>query len=65
MRVNLINARKEKGYTQRYVANYLGISVRAYQHIEKGVYQGKIEHWDNLEDLFGIHQRILRKLPTD
>lgn len=65
MRDNLRNARKEKGLTQQAVAEYLGIQLRAYQHIEKGIYIGKVEHWDKLEDLFGIHQRILRELVAD
>lgn len=65
MRNNLRAARKAKGMTQKQVAEYLGIGVRAYQHIEKGVYIGKIEHWDKMEDLFGIHQRILRELMPD
>lgn len=62
MRANLINARKEKGYTQQYVADRLGIGVNAYQKIEYGTRLGKIATWDKLEDLFGIHQRILREL---
>lgn len=64
MRDNLKKARKEAGMTQKEVAAYLKISVRAYQHIESGEYQGKIEHWDALEDLFKIHQRKLRELVT-
>ena len=62
MRKNLKEARKKAGMTQREVAEYLGITTRAYQHIENGNYLGKIEHWDKLEDLFNIHQRKLRKL---
>ena len=62
MRANLKKARQDKGMTQKQVAEYLTISERAYQHIEKGIYQGKIEHWDKLEDLFNIHQRKLREL---
>lgn len=62
MRENLRNARKAAGLTQQQMADKLGISTRAYQDIESGKYEGKIKHWDLLEDLFGIHQRILRKL---
>ncbi len=51
--------------TQQQVADRLGIGLRAYQHIEKGIYTGKIIHWDKLEDLFGIHQRILREVMAD
>ncbi len=62
MRKNLKEARQKAGMTQQQMAEYLGITVRAYQQIESGDYQGKIEHWDKLEDLFGIHQRKLREL---
>ena len=62
MRKRLKEARKEAGMTQKQVAEYLEITERAYQHIEAGVYIGKIEHWDKLEDLFGVHQRKLREL---
>lgn len=43
------------------VAEYLGISVRYYQMIERGERNGDFELWDALEDLFGIHQRKLRE----
>ena len=62
MRKNLKEARRMAGLTQKKVSEYLGITVRAYQQIEMGDYQGKIEHWDKLEDLFCIHQRKLREL---
>ena len=62
MRENLKKARKEAGMTQKQVAEYLEITIRAYQQIEAGEYQGKIEHWDKMEDLFDIHQRKLREL---
>lgn len=71
MRENLKNARKEKGLTQQAVADYLGISLRYYQNIEAGDRTGDFEIWDNLEDLFNIHQRKLREIsnshhaPTD
>lgn len=60
MRNNLKNARKEKGMTQKEVAEYLGIAEASYQRIEYGQIIGKIKHWDRLEDLFGINQRTLR-----
>ena len=65
MRKNLKKARKEAGMTQKQVAEYLGINIRAYQHIERGEYIGKIEHWDKLEDVFSVHQRILREIMPD
>lgn len=61
-RNNLKEAHQKAGMTQKQVAEYLGITIRAYQQIEAGEYQGKIEHWDSLEDLFNIHQRELREL---
>lgn len=60
MRKNLKKARLAAGMTQKQVAEYLGISETAYQKIEYGQMIGKIKHWDKLEDLFGIHQRVLR-----
>lgn len=60
MRANLKQARTGKGMTQKQVAEYLGISETAYQKIEYGQMIGKIKHWDKLEDLFGVHQRVLR-----
>ena len=62
MRENLKIARKEKGMTQQGVADYLGISLRYYQNIEAGERTGDFEIWDNLEDLFNIHQRKLREI---
>lgn len=60
MRENLKRARLAAGMTQKQVAEYLGISETAYQKIEYGQMIGKIKHWDKLEDLFGVHQRVLR-----
>lgn len=65
MRENLKDARKKAGFTQQQVAEHLGISERYYRFIESGARDGDFEIWDSLEDLFGIHQRILRKSSTD
>ncbi len=65
MRNNLKQARLNAGMTQQQVAEYLGIIEQAYQKIEYGKRIGKIETWDKLEDLFGIHQRILREISPD
>lgn len=62
MRENLKNARKEKGMTQQNVADYLGISLRYYQNIETGNRTGDFKIWDDLEDLFNLHQRKLREI---
>ena len=64
-RENLKKARKKAGMTQKQVAEYLGISERYYRLIESGMRNGTFEVWDRLEDLFGIHQRILRELSSN
>ena len=65
MRKNLKEARQRAGLTQKKVAEYLGMTERAYQRIESGERIGTIETWDLLEDLLGTHQRILRKFSAD
>ena len=60
-RLNLINARKKAGYTQVELADLLYISSVHYRYIEYGLSDGRIDMWDKLEDLFGIHQRVLRE----
>lgn len=62
VRKNLQTARKAAGLTQQEMADRLGISLRYYQQIEAGDRTGDFEIWDNLEDITGIHQRILRAL---
>ena len=61
MRSKLKQARLDKGMTQQQVADYLGISLRYYCHIEAGTRTGDYQVWDDLEDLFAIHQRVLRQ----
>ena len=60
MRANLKKARQEAGLTQQAMADKLNISLRHYKYIESGETIGNVELWDMMEDLFGIHQRILR-----
>lgn len=60
MRKNLKEARQKAGMTQQKVADSLGISLVYYQKIEAGSRTGDFEIWDNLEDLFNVHQRNLR-----
>ena len=62
MRENLKNARKSVNMTQQQVADKLGISLRYYQNIEAGDRTGDFAIWDMLEDITGIHQRILREI---
>ena len=61
MREKLKEARRAAGMTQQQMADYLKIDVRYYKQIEYGERLGSIAIWDNLEDLFKIHQRILRE----
>lgn len=60
----LKKARVEADMTQQAVADRLGISLRYYAHIEAGDRTGDFQIWDELEDLFSIHQRELRQLNT-
>lgn len=61
MRKNLKKARQKAGMTQKQVAEYLDVCERHYKYIESGKVIGNVELWDKLEDLFNIHQRILRE----
>lgn len=65
MRTNLKKARQDAGMTQQQVADYLGISLQYYQYLEYGSKTGRVENWDKLEDLFGVHQRVLRELSKE
>lgn len=62
MRRNLQAVRKAKGMTQQAIADKLGISLVYYQKIEAGERTGDFSIWDDLEDITGIHQRILREI---
>lgn len=62
MRHNLKNARQKAGMTQQQVAEMLGVSLRYYKQIEAGQRTGDFTLWDYLEDLFEIHQRVLREI---
>lgn len=61
MRERLKKARQDLHMTQQQVADELGISLRYYQNIESGERTGDFYIWDMLEDITGIHQRILRE----
>lgn len=61
-RETLKKARKEKAMTQREVAEYLRVGERHYKKIESGETLGSIALWDELEDLFNVHQRKLREI---
>lgn len=61
MRKNLQEARKKAGMTQQQMADRLFISLIYYQKIEEGSRTGDFRIWDMLEEITGIHQRILRE----
>lgn len=65
MREKLKQARKAKGLTQQQMADKLGISLRYYQQVEAGDRTGDFLIWDTLEDITGIHQRVLREMNPD
>lgn len=62
MRKNLKAARNAASLTQQQIADKLGISLVYYQKIESGSRTGDFYIWDTLEDLTGIHQRVLREI---
>jgi transcriptional regulator with XRE-family HTH domain len=60
-RVMLVDKRRAKKLKQSDVAKMLGVTTRQYQRLEAGKIDGKIKHWDMLEDLFDTPQRQLRE----
>jgi len=44
------------------MAEKLCVGLRHYKKIESGETLGSIDLWDKLEDITGIHQRILREI---
>lgn len=65
MRKNLKEARLKAGMTQQQVAEKIGIALRYYKQIEAGQRTGDFKIWDSLEDLFSVHQRVLRDIHHD
>ena len=65
VRKNLQQARTAAGMTQQAMADKLGVTLRYYQRIEYGESGGSFEVWDALEDLLGVHQRILRETSSN
>ncbi len=50
----LKSERKTHNLTQQYVADTIGVTLRAYQQYEQGKYEPNIERLNKLADLFGI-----------
>lgn len=59
--LKLQTVRKTNGFTQKQVAEYLGMAVQSYQRIEYGERGTNVRNWDKLEELFNISQKELRK----
>lgn len=62
MRRKLKEARQAAGMTQQEVADELNITLVYYQKIEDGSRTGNFEIWDKLEEMFNVHQKILREI---
>ena len=62
MRKNLKEARQKAGMTQQQMADKLNIGLRYYKQIEAGQRTGDFTLWDTMEDITGVHQRILREI---
>ena len=65
MRKNLKEASQREGLTQKNVAEYMHVTEIHYKFMESGQATGNVEVWDRLEDLFKIHQRVLRENHPD
>ena len=63
-REKLKAARKAANLTQQQLADELHISLRHYQRIESGTSDGTFAMWDEMEDIFKIHQRVLREISS-
>ena len=59
--IRLKELRTEKGLKQADIAALLDCVNRHYQKIEYADINGSFSVWDALEDLLGVHQRILRE----
>ena len=62
MRKNLKEARKKLGLSQKEIAKQVGICQQYYSFIEQGTRKGNYNIWDRLEDITGVHQRVLREI---
>lgn len=65
VRKNLQQARKAAGMTQQAMADKLGVGLRHYKKIECGETLGSVPLWDELEDVLGVNQRVLREIHPD
>lgn len=51
---NLKELRKQRGITQRYLAQYLGVSISTFSGWETGVYEPDHAHLCKIADYFGV-----------
>lgn len=51
--------------TQQDMADKLGVGLRHYKKIESGESLGSIALWDDIEDILGTNQRVLREIHPD
>lgn len=58
--------REKYGFTQEYLARFLGVTQGAISNAERDPKQLKRDHWYKLADLFDVDPRVLegkKKLP--
>lgn len=62
MRVWLKKLREEKGYTQKFVAQKLGINQNTYSRLENGIYKKELTIFlgSKISDLFNIPLSSIR-----
>lgn len=62
MRIWLKKLREEKGYTQKFVAQKLGINQNTYSRLENGIYKKEltISLGSKISDLFNISLSSIR-----
>lgn len=58
--------RQARGWSQAYIADAVGISRAAYNHIENNNRKPSYDVLVKLEDLFGLsHRELFAKIPDD
>lgn len=65
MRNILIETRKKFGYTQTFIAEYLGMAANSYQRIEYGQNGTNEENWIKLFELFDKKTALHKLMKND
>ena len=60
MKPNLKHYRTKAGFTQKQMAEKIGISTIMYQNMELGNRTGVLDKWERLSDIFGVSIQELR-----